>query len=94
MTIETQNTSAIFLALLLLYICVLGFLAACEYRWAKNLLKAVLWVFGVIPGFLGSCWGVWIYWESHKTLLILPAFLLLEIGAGMLLRVWGKRNET
>ncbi len=93
MSFEERNLVAVMIALLLLSVCVLLFSASLEYRRLRKRLPLVLWCLGIVPGFCGVIWGFWVFVTTMTTQAILPAFLLLEIGSGSLLRAAKKIEE-
>ena len=74
-------------ALVLLALCVLLFSASRDFPKLKKHLPIMLWSFGIVPGMCGVVWGFVVFITTTTPQAILPAFLLLEIASGSLLRV-------
>jgi len=92
-SIEEKNMIAVMAALVLLALCVLLFSASREFRKLQKHLPIMLWCFGIVPGICGVVWGFVVFLTTNTTQIILPAFLLLEIASGSLLRVVKNADE-
>lgn len=87
MSIQQVNLVAPFLALILLFLCILVFSASAERPALRPSLKPLLYLCGIGPGLVGVVAGFWLFVARSQPVAILFAFLLLELGGMALLRV-------
>ena len=87
MSIEQVNLAAPFLALILLFLCILVFSASAERAAFRPYLKPLLYLCGIGPGLVGVVAGFWLFVTRSQPVAIVSAFLLLELGGVALLRV-------
>jgi hypothetical protein len=87
MSIEQVNLAAPFLALVLLFLCILLFTTSVEKAGFRPFLRPLLYLCGIGPGFIGVVAGFWLFVTRSQPLAIGSAFLLLELGGVALLRV-------
>lgn len=84
--VGTSSVVAVIIALALLCLCVLIFASAAERPRFRPYLLRALWILGIAPGIGGVVWGFASFVGGDRNQIVLPAFLLLEIGSAALLR--------
>ena len=87
MSIEQVNLVAPFVALILLFVCILLFTTSVEKVEFRPFLKPLLYLCGVVPGLAGVIAGVWLFVTRDQPVAIVSAFLLLELGGLALSRI-------
>ena len=94
MSIEYKIIVVVFIALFLLSLCVLLFSSSLESDRLKKYIPAMLWCFGILPGFIGVIWGFFKFVTAQEPILMIFSFLLLEFGSLALLRAVKKINNN